>query len=485
MNAGWKQFALAALVAGMPALASAQSATVNGSLGNFDVINNVGQNVHGFEIQLDGVGQNDIAYAFGGNRYGSPTYIQNAAGVAVRWSGTWNSSMQQFLQTTIPYAGGGAFGGTCYMWGATYDTAGCEHFGVTLRANATRTTYRWLVADPQNVGSLLAVDPGTPVAAPVYYILPPAPTQPAPVLVAEVAAPEPAQAPELFGDAEWMKVFKTQLNRQVGLDELMSDNPTVVPESAAQVETEWTLIQTEPATSGGQFHRGKKLNQTALDAQTQSVVRRYELYAYTGPYDPVTHQALCADLACNAPSLGELGDFISAQMSAANVTVPSITVSRTGNGQVVSSDKLINCGTACVQLYNQGANVTLNAAAGSGSVFTGWTGACAGFGSTCSLLVNQNFATAATFKLVFNLSVGKSNKGTVSSDDGSISCGTVNSKGISACSAKFVDGTLVTLTATPPAGASFLGWGGACSGTSPICQIVIAKDTSVQANFSK
>ena len=162
-----------------------------------------------------------------------------------------------------------------------------------------------------------------------------------------------------------------------------------------------------------------------------------------------------------------------------------MSVSVVGGGQVASADRAISCGNKCAQFAVQGTPVTLTASAASGSLFTGWSGACAGTTATCALIVDHNLAVGATFARAFTLSIGRSNKGTVTSDDGAISCGTVNQKGISACAAKFPQAGLVTLTATPPAGGQFLGWGGACSGTSPACQVVIAKDASVQANFSK
>ena len=46
--------------------------------------------------------------------------------------------------------------------------------------------------------------------------------------------------------------------------------------------------------------------------------------------------------------------------------------------------------------------------------------------------------------------------------DRALNCG-------SNCSAKFVQNTLVTLTATPPVGKTFANWSGACSGTAPTC----------------
>jgi hypothetical protein len=37
----------------------------------------------------------------------------------------------------------------------------------------------------------------------------------------------------------------------------------------------------------------------------------------------------------------------------------------------------------------------------------------------------------------------------------------------------------------PPAGKTFAGWGGGCSGTAPICGLNVIKDTLAQANFNK
>lgn len=80
------------------------------------------------------------------------------------------------------------------------------------------------------------------------------------------------------------------------------------------------------------------------------------------------------------------------------------------------------------------------------------------------------------------MSVGRSNPGTVTGtptgNDRALDCG-------GNCSAKFTQGTQVTLTATSPAGKSFVNWSGGCSGTAPTCVLTIAKGTSVQAVFSK
>jgi hypothetical protein len=471
--------AVAAAILVAPLAARAQVATVSGSLGNFDVVNNTEHEGHGFELELEGLQSGDVYYTFSSQRYGASEIVSNATGVTVRWKSAYDAAAQQFTQTTVAHAPNTPFAGSCYMWGANYKWSGCEHFGVALRANPTKQTYRWLVADPANAGVLMPVALATPVAAPVYIVQPPAVVNAPPVLIAEVIAPEPAEGPELYGNAQWMKVFKTELDREVGLDELMTDNP-IVPQDPAHLETEWTLVQAEPASNSNGSRRRKR-NQGTLDARTRSVVRRYEMYAFTGAYDPITHEALCADLTCTAPAADEVGEFISAQMAAANVVVPSVSVSTVGNGNVTSADRTIDCGNKCTQYVSAGETVTLTANPSSGTVFTGWSGVCTGRTTTCSILVDQNANVGATFASIYSLSVSRNNKGVVMSDDGSIACGL----GGGGCSAKFAEATVVTLRATPPAGARFLGWGGACSGTAPVCQVVISKGVSVQANFSK
>lgn len=68
--------------------------------------------------------------------------------------------------------------------------------------------------------------------------------------------------------------------------------------------------------------------------------------------------------------------------------------------------------------------------------------------------------------------------GTVSSTPDGIACGTV-------CSADWLIGTSVTLTATPAGGSSFAGWSGACSAaaTASTCVVSLAANAAVTASF--
>ncbi|MBV8855817.1 MAG: hypothetical protein JOZ02_02550 [Acidobacteria bacterium] len=469
-------FALAfALLASLSA--RAQTATVFGSLSNFDVVNNTEHEAHGFEIELEGLQPGDVPYSFGATRYGQARVIPTATGVAVRWESAYDPGLGQFTQTTIAHAAGTPFAGMCYSWnGAGYAGSGCEHFGVSLAKNALKTTYRWLVEDANAPGTLVPFDPPVAIPGPVYIVTPPAQVGEVPVLEAEIEAPEAPEGPELYGDAQWVKVFKTELQREVNLDELMSDN-AVVPQDASKVEVAWEILQADPpSNSNGRQNRGRRGNSGPLAAGTRAVVRRYEIYQYTGAYDPVTHEALCADGLCNAPAEGEVGDYVGAQMAAANVGVPSVTVGIAGGGKVASADRLISCGSKCGASYEANTQVTLTASANSGSVFTGWTGACAGQQATCTLSVNEALNTTANFAPLFNLVVKTAGSGSVSSTPAAIDCGRL-------CSAKVASGTRLTLTAAPAAGQKFTGWSGSCAGTLLTCTVNVNKDTQVQANF--
>ena len=80
------------------------------------------------------------------------------------------------------------------------------------------------------------------------------------------------------------------------VDDLVGDNHVLVPEDPAQLEVSWSLLQADPPNGGNKRQRGKLGNQGNLGNGHHAVVRRYEHYEYSGVYDPITHEALCADL---------------------------------------------------------------------------------------------------------------------------------------------------------------------------------------------
>ena len=471
--------------------AHAQSAIIYGSVSNFDIANDTGRICHGFEIDLDG--QTTIlppSASFSAERYGVPTSFVYTGGVAVRWESPYDAATQSFAERTLPHTVPW-FPGQCYQWNpATYQDSGCEHFGTARvgTGNITNMTARWLCEDAANPGTLTPVDPPTAVPYPSFYVQPPVQVglPPQVVMVVPPPVPAPPPVPEVvpqYGDASWIRVFVTELPRDVNLNELVADNPAVVPMDAAQIESSWDLLQADPPGTPEGKHSQKRSGRD-LKPTTRSVIRRIETWEYIGNYDPVNHMALCADGTCTAPAADEVGLLVSTQMVAVNVQEDSLTVTKsgTGGGNVDSFDRVISCGSKCVSPYNAGTLVTLTAKAASGSVFAGWTGACSGTASTCSVAANGHTEVGATFNAqtasgggggttsttTFKISVSKNGKGTVTT---------------SPSAASYAAGTKVTLTATPDPGAPWVGWGGACSGTATTCTLTMSTNYAVTANF--
>jgi len=66
----------------------------------------------------------------------------------------------------------------------------------------------------------------------------------------------------------------------------------------------------------------------------------------------------------------------------------TIAKAGTGTGTVTSSPSAISCGASCSAAFNTGALVTLTAAPDAGSIFSGWSGDCSGWG-TCQVTMAQ------------------------------------------------------------------------------------------------
>ena len=167
-----------------------------------------------------------------------------------------------------------------------------------------------------------------------------------------------------------------------------------------------------------------------------------------------------------------------------NLPAPSaftLDVSVTGGGALRSLPAGIDCGTDCSASFAANTSVVLNATPAAGQVQTGWGGACAGAGQTCTVLMNQARTASALFEavpaVVRSFNVTLSGSGLVRSQPIGIDCGSV-------CSAGFGDATSVVLTATPDAGQRFTGWTGACSGTAPTCTLAAHSNRSVGASFA-
>lgn len=120
---------------------------------------------------------------------------------------------------------------------------------------------------------------------------------------------------------------------------------------------------------------------------------------------------------CDAPS----GDFCTVTMNASrsvtatftcpagfawngaqNECVPTanartLTVYKEGTGSGVVSGSNIDCGSTCVAGYPEGEAVTLTSAPSGTSEFVGWSGACTGTQTICSITMDTNKTVTATY----------------------------------------------------------------------------------------
>jgi hypothetical protein len=161
-----------------------------------------------------------------------------------------------------------------------------------------------------------------------------------------------------------------------------------------------------------------------------------------------------------------------------------VTLDGSGAGVVTSEAGPIDCGPTCEHAFAFGTKISLSAKAAVGSVFAGWSAACSGVGQ-CELTMDAPRAVVATFNKVevpvtnhsLVVTKGGSGAGTVVSSPAGIDCGAT-------CTASYVEGTSVSLTATADPGSTFLGWTGDCTGLGA-CVVTLSAPRTVTALFDK
>lgn len=98
-------------------------------------------------------------------------------------------------------------------------------------------------------------------------------------------------------------------------------------------------------------------------------------------------------------------------------------------------------------------------------------------GVTGSYQITWTYDNTGPPQYALSVSKAGSGSGTVTSADGGIDCG-------GTCSDSYASGTMVTLTATPDDGSTFVGWSGSgCSGTGT-CTVTMSSDQGVSATFA-
>jgi hypothetical protein len=312
----------------------AAGASVIGSLGNFDVVNDTGFTAHGFEIELEGIHIEDVSDVFGGPGRGFPTGRGFGAGSVERYGSPFLSEYSDGLTfgTRVTYMG--LFDASTMTWdygtpsgvqvtpgdncwsggGLGYSAATpCDHFGVGTTKTPTKTNYSWLLETTPNSEQL--TKGGVTLPTPAWQVIAPAAVPPGqqpgpPRVIARVDAPDPILYE--FGDAVWVKVFTTELDHELRLEDLVGGNAAV---DGAETEIEWQLLQQE-------INKPAVYIEAAQDvgAGKESVLRRYEFYKFSGKFDPETNEALFdVGFGDSRPGPNDVGTYLGAQNGGVNV----------------------------------------------------------------------------------------------------------------------------------------------------------------------
>lgn len=166
-------------------------------------------------------------------------------------------------------------------------------------------------------------------------------------------------------------------------------------------------------------------------------------------------------------------------------TAHSVSVQVINAGTVKSNDQGIHCGygvnspLGCTRAYIYGNTLILYAFPTESATFLAWSGSCAEtYQNMCRLYIDGPKTITATFQEIpqqKTMTVVSYGPGSVRSDKTGIVCG-------SDCVEEFAKGASVVLSATPQAGATFLGWNGACRGNGT-CAVTLDKARFAYARF--
>ncbi|WP_243337134.1 InlB B-repeat-containing protein [Anaeromyxobacter soli] len=177
-------------------------------------------------------------------------------------------------------------------------------------------------------------------------------------------------------------------------------------------------------------------------------------------------------------------DFVGKVIDIGTGFLLDVSLTGDGVGTVTSTPAGISCGVTCSADFAAGTSVTLTAQPASGSIFSGWSGACAGTAPTCTVSMDAARTVAASFSLAsypLTVELSGSGQGTVTGDG--ISCLTPGAAGCTATVPNTSPPATVTLTATPTAPSVFAGFTGCTSVSGNVCTVSMTGAKTVTATF--
>jgi hypothetical protein len=206
------------------------------------------------------------------------------------------------------------------------------------------------------------------------------------------------------GDAPQMPDAPTAETGPDAKPGIISDSSTMFDFSRVEIGVQtaaktWTITNTGDASTG---------------ALSLMPVNGGELVVTNGCTTPLAGHGQCTiSVAVKASGGGPRSAMLTLTAAAGGVATLSITASAgyrltvtpSGTGAVTSMPAGINCGSTCTAILDAGTQVTLQARTinGSGSFFSGWTGAgCSGPFHDCAVTLNASATVTATFSPMTN-----------------------------------------------------------------------------------
>jgi hypothetical protein len=251
-------------------------------------------------------------------RYGSPTITEYNNGGVIGTKVTYSAIYDNVSMTwdyNTPSGNVVTPGDDCWTGGSVPYGPGtsCDHFGVGTRVNPTKTTYSWLHETAPGSGQLTSATGLVQLPAPQWEIIPdPMMPDAPPQVVARIEAPDPVNFD--FGDAIWVKVFTTEIEHEIELEDLVGGNEHV---ENAVTEIEWQLLQKEIGNPlSGMLENGEGV---PIGENAKTILRRYEIYAFSGTYDTDHEARFALGFSDTNPGPGDVGTYLGSQNAAANL----------------------------------------------------------------------------------------------------------------------------------------------------------------------
>jgi len=174
------------------------------------------------------------------------------------------------------------------------------------------------------------------------------------------------------------------------------------------------------------------------------------------------------------------------ELGSDNVT---LTVTKTGGGEITTTDNTINCGEICQADYEVDSTVTLTATPATGFSFSSWSGDCTGTSATTTVTMDAAKSCTATFVVQpsgdsLNVTKTGNGRGTIRAKIKGETDWTIHCKSdCQQASYDYASNSEVFIKAYPEKGFTFNGWTGDCTGTDNRVYLTIDTAKTCTAQF--